>query len=312
MDATVTCTEHYFFISISRYHITTALFGVEYYHNKAWMITAVFQTWLTNCDHDLGWVQGNCKVLLIVSNASSHVWDDLSNIKIQYLLPNRTSKLQAMDQGVCRSIKCCYRTRLKEGTWQLLKRVKLIARGIDLKVAMDMLTASWNSIPPSLIKNCFCHAGLSRTLLSNQHKSQVLGMWCTDQFHTCTVLYCMFFFSTGPDPNVVDEKQLHLQYSLISIFRGNRNIWDNIWDVLGVPSSFEEFALADNKEETSEQVSNGDTVANVLSELGPEPEDDDEESDAIALAPAVSYFTLWATKRYSCNEINSQLRSYSN
>ena len=30
---------------------------------------------------------------------------------------------------------------------------------IDLKVALDMLTASWNSIPSALIKNYFCHAG---------------------------------------------------------------------------------------------------------------------------------------------------------
>ena len=32
-----------------------------------------------------------------------------------------------------------------------------------------------------------------------------------------------------------------------------QKIWDSIQDVLGVPSSFEEFALADNKGETSEQ-----------------------------------------------------------
>ena len=59
MDATVTCTVHYFSISISRYHITMADLGVENYHNKkAWMTTAVFQSWLTNCNNDLRWMKG--------------------------------------------------------------------------------------------------------------------------------------------------------------------------------------------------------------------------------------------------------------
>ena len=36
---------------------------------------------------------------------------------------------------------------------------KEIARGIDLKVTVDILTASWNNIPSSLMENCFHHAG---------------------------------------------------------------------------------------------------------------------------------------------------------
>ena len=36
---------------------------------------------------------------------------------------------------------------------------KDIVKVIDLKVALDMLTAYLGSIPPTLIKNCFHHAG---------------------------------------------------------------------------------------------------------------------------------------------------------
>ena len=166
MDATVTCTVQYFFISISRYHITTSNYGVEYYHNKkSWMTTAVFQTWFTNWNHDLRWMQGNLKVLLIVNGASSHVRDDLSNIKIQYLPPNTTSKVQHMYQGMCRSIKCHYRTMLTERHLVAIEEghiPKEIAKGIDLKVTMGMLTASWESITPSLIKNHFPHAGFTQ------------------------------------------------------------------------------------------------------------------------------------------------------
>ena len=126
------------------------------------MTTAVLQTWLTKWNHDLRWMLGNCKAFLIVNNASSHVRDDPSNIKTQYLPLNTTSNLQHMDQGVCRSIKCHYRTRLTERHLVATKEgqtPKKIAKGIDMMVAMDMMTASWESILPSLNKNCFCHAG---------------------------------------------------------------------------------------------------------------------------------------------------------
>ena len=64
LAATVTCRVYYFFIFISRYCNTMANLGVENYHNKkVWMTTAIFQTWLTNWNHDLRWMQCNCNVL---------------------------------------------------------------------------------------------------------------------------------------------------------------------------------------------------------------------------------------------------------
>ena len=102
-------------LSIFTYGLTTAQLGVEYYSNKkGWMTTAVLNTWITNWNHNLRWMQGNRKVVLFVDQASTHVLQDLSNIRIQFLPPNTTSKLQPMDQGVIRSLKCHYRSRLTE------------------------------------------------------------------------------------------------------------------------------------------------------------------------------------------------------
>ena len=102
-------------ISIFRYGLSIAQLGLEYYNKKkSWITTAVFNTWITNCNHNLKWMQGNHKVVLCVDQASSHVLQDLSNIRIQFLPPNTTSKLQPMDQGVIRSLKCHYRSRLTE------------------------------------------------------------------------------------------------------------------------------------------------------------------------------------------------------
>ena len=113
-------------LSIFRYGLTTAQLGVEYYSNKkGWMTTAVFNTWITNWNHNLRWMQGNHKVVLFVDQASSHVLQDISNIRIQFLPPNTTSKLQPMDQGVIRSLKCCYRSRLTEDTLLASLRGKL-------------------------------------------------------------------------------------------------------------------------------------------------------------------------------------------
>ena len=108
----VTCAV-FFLISVFGYGLDTAQLGVKYYNNKkGWITTAVFNTWITNWNHNLRWMQGNHKVVLFVDQASSHVLQDLSNIRIQFLPPSTTSKLQPMDQGVIRSLKCYYRSRL--------------------------------------------------------------------------------------------------------------------------------------------------------------------------------------------------------
>ena len=151
-------------ISIFRYGLTTAQLGVDYYNNKkGWMTMAVFSTWITNWDHNLRWMQGTHKLVLFVDQASSHVLQDLSNIRIQFQPPNMTSKLQPMDQGVIRSLKGHHRSRMTERYLANITEVQTTQRWTkkkDLKVAMDMLTASWNSIQSILIKNCFHHAGI--------------------------------------------------------------------------------------------------------------------------------------------------------
>ena len=49
------------------------------------------------------------KIILFMDNASSHISENLSNIKIVYLPPNTTSELQHMDQGIIQTFKLLYR-----------------------------------------------------------------------------------------------------------------------------------------------------------------------------------------------------------
>jgi hypothetical protein len=52
--------------------------------------------------------QQNRNILLLMDNAPTHLIDEtiqLSNIKVYFLLPNKTSHLQSLDAGIINSFK---------------------------------------------------------------------------------------------------------------------------------------------------------------------------------------------------------------
>ena len=84
---------------------TGAELSYYYMHNtKAWMIGIFFQLYLQHLNNH---VNGR-KILLLVDNATSHIWDKekFPNIEVLCLPPNTTSKLQPMDAGIIAAIKC--------------------------------------------------------------------------------------------------------------------------------------------------------------------------------------------------------------
>ena len=54
----------------------------------------------------------NIKILLIVNNAPSHVFDEFSNIEMLYLPKNTTSLLQPLDMGIIKAFKNDYQNYL--------------------------------------------------------------------------------------------------------------------------------------------------------------------------------------------------------
>ena len=66
---------------------------------------------------------------------------------------------------------------------------------------------------------------------------------------------------------------------LFSDIQPDRNIWDNLQQVLGIHGSFEEFALADDNVEACEHVADGDIFQNVLKEPEPEQDNDEDPND---------------------------------
>ena len=135
---------------------------VDYYHNKnGWMTSVIFEDWLSQ------WNKLLCNqrrhVLLLIDNAPSHVTREYSNIKIQFLPPNTTAKIQPLDQGVLRICKLHYRKILNTEYLDGIERqedAKKILKGFDFILACDAIVKSWDLVKESFIEKCFSKAGL--------------------------------------------------------------------------------------------------------------------------------------------------------
>jgi hypothetical protein len=82
--------------------------GVNYkWNTKAWMTAIIFQEWVTTFDKIIRIKEPARKVLLIIDNAGCHNLNgiELKNVKIKFLPPNTTSRLQPLDAGIIASFK---------------------------------------------------------------------------------------------------------------------------------------------------------------------------------------------------------------
>ena len=134
---------------------------IEYYNNtRAWMNGPIFHSYMKNWNDELARQQHH--ILLLIDNAPSHIVDEYSNIKIQFLPPNTTSKIQPLDQGIIRSVKCAYRKTIQVQYCfrvENYKEVKQIMQSFDFVVAVNTLVAAWEGVKPELIQTCFHTVG---------------------------------------------------------------------------------------------------------------------------------------------------------
>ena len=113
---------------------------IEYYNNtRAWMNGPIFHSYMKNWNDDLARQQRH--ILLLIDNAPSHIVDEL-----QFLPPNTTSKIQPLDQGIIRSVKCAYRKTIQVqycSHVENYEEVKRIMQSFDFVVAVNTLVAAW-------------------------------------------------------------------------------------------------------------------------------------------------------------------------
>lgn len=121
--------------------------------NRAWMTGDIFTTWIKKLD--LSFKAQKRKILLFVDNCPAHPKDiPLDNIKLVFLPPNATSKLQPLDQGIIKVLKQKYRKKLVQ---RYLKEMETTtpAKKLNVLDSMHYVSAAWNEISPEIIKNCF-------------------------------------------------------------------------------------------------------------------------------------------------------------
>lgn len=136
-------------------------FPTDYVANtKAWMNCDAFGAWLQSLNKEMK--KKRKKICIFIDNCTAHGdTPKLSNIKIEYLPPNTTSKLQPLDQGIIRSFKVNYR---KEVVQQFLRDMESRSpTNINVLDAMWMITKAWNKVTESTISNCFKKSGFAVT-----------------------------------------------------------------------------------------------------------------------------------------------------
>ena len=78
---------------------------------KSWIDSTLFEEWVRELDNQFE--KENRRIALIIDNCTDHPeTGGLKAIDLFFLPPNTTSALQPMDQGVIRSLKARYRTKV--------------------------------------------------------------------------------------------------------------------------------------------------------------------------------------------------------
>ena len=99
-------------------------------------------------------------ILLLLDNAGCHppemVQDKFSNIKILFLLPNTTSKLQPLDLGIIANFKVHYKRLFLQHVLARIDEAKnatKVTNSINVLTAIRLVALGWREVKVSTIKN---------------------------------------------------------------------------------------------------------------------------------------------------------------
>lgn len=145
--------------------VNTASLPVQYFsQGKAWMTGEILESILRKLNRRLC-TQGR-RVALLLDNAGCHpedLKDHFSNIKIIFLPPNTTSKLQPLDLGIIQNFKMHYRTLLLRFVLSKIDECETaseITKSITVLHAIRWIAQAWEAVRPETIKKCFRKGGV--------------------------------------------------------------------------------------------------------------------------------------------------------
>lgn len=130
-------------------------------NRKAWMDSETWKQWLSKFDADM--MRAGRKVLLIVDNVSSHkalAVTNLHAIELAFLPPTTTSHIQPLDQGIIKTFKTIYRSKILRRLLLWVEAKKdLQSFGITIFDCVQLSSRAWSEVDTQTIVNCFHHAG---------------------------------------------------------------------------------------------------------------------------------------------------------
>ena len=145
--------------------VATNSLPVDYFHQKkAWMTGEILNKILSAFNRRL--ILQKRMVLPLMDNAGCHpedIEDKYSNIKVVFISPNTTSKLQPLDLGVIQNFKIHYRRLLLRfvlASIDSCSSASVVTGSINILTAICWITQAWKEVQPGTIAKCFRKAGI--------------------------------------------------------------------------------------------------------------------------------------------------------
>ena len=142
---------------------------VKYYsQSKAWMTGDILDAVLTKWNRRLS--SRGRSIALLMDNAGCHpeeLKDKYSNIKIIFLPPNTTSKLQPLHLGIIQNFEVHYRKLLLSYVLSKIDETTLtasqIAKTVNVLKALRWVSEAWDCVKTETVVKCFKRAGVIST-----------------------------------------------------------------------------------------------------------------------------------------------------
>ena len=131
--------------------------------SKSWMSGEILNEVLSKLNRKL--VREGRSVLLFMDNAGCHpsnIVDRYSNIKVVFLPPNTTSRLQPLDLGIIKNLKVYYRKMLLRYILTKMNECSTAAEvvnSITILQAIRWIAKAWKKVDQTVVKTCFRKAG---------------------------------------------------------------------------------------------------------------------------------------------------------
>lgn len=117
-------------------------------------------------------------ILLFMDNAGCippDLEESYSNIKVMFLPPNTTSKLQLLDLGIIINFKPHYRKFLMRFVLAKIEEcstAKKVIKSLNILHAIRWTSQTWNEVTPDMIKKCFRKVGILNKAFEVVHRQE--------------------------------------------------------------------------------------------------------------------------------------------